>query len=1424
PSGAVAAPAALAATTDDAVAPDAADDPAADPASDDAGVPTEPTSPPAEPSPAPSGQSQTDDATTSSDEDARTPSAAETDAPALVAPAAPGAPTAEETGVPVLSAPVKTGVQALSAPGGISLLAAGVPEAGTPVWTETFEQGLSATTPSGITAYAGSRFTANAAWATGTNCTGVLVNYTASYPNSAFCPSEPILIGIGGSSTLGAREVRRLADVLGQVGAGVTGSTSSTGPVAATTAATQANHALTAAPYATLASGNSLVLRSASAIGVTAPTSRYYAIRADVAGDECASTPASLTFSLLSGGTTYAPFTVVPCTNAAGTYYTSTPALAATGGGLDGSTALAASVRAGTYTGGAALLTSAQIAAAQVNVTNTLTTATGNAFAIDNLRVLDVTPRLDLAFAPASVVAGTAATLTYTVTNTNDLLAKSDWSFTNALPAGLVVASTPAVGGTCANATGTAFSVTAAAGASTISAAGGDLAANAVSCTITVNVVSQTAGTYVNAPSNLTTPLVAASSATVTVTPAASITVLKNITARANAADQFTLSLRSGTTTLASATTSGSTLGVQTARVDRYVVTPGTRYTIAEQLVGGTGINYGTSYECVRSGTVIASGTSTAAPITIPDEPGVQVVCTFTNTPRTPQLYCDNSHFYSVDATGILTQVDIATGTTTTVATWPGVTSVNGLGIGANGSVAYAFNRTTDSTDIASILKYTPGGTPVALPDSAYVTRAGNTSGSTIIDGGIVAGALDLTSNRFLFGKFNGGFFYLWSFTESTPNSSGFRYLGRFSTGTATVGNGDMAFDSVGNLFVLGAASSGTSSTATIFTVTASTLAAAAGGTLAVNATVPATLTGMNSGQALTSITGLAFSPRGTIYLSSSTDTSASTGMYEFDATTFVRVAGTPRIPTAAVDLASCASPASVTLQKNVVGRIAASDQFQLSVSRDGTVAASATTSGAATGLQPAQVGPLPVAAGSTLTIAEAIAAGSTSTLGAYTIIYECWSEGVRITTGTTASATVSIPDRLSTSVNCTFFNSPRPATTVTVTKQIRDATTGAITPGAGWTLGVTATATTGTVTVLPGESATQVTDAAGTATWLALFGSASSRATLVVYEEQRTGFAFVSASCTVGGAAVPVTVTSSAGVVRGTITGIQSASAVACTIVNEPVALLTLVKQVGFGAALPSDWTLSAAAAAPARPGPSGRSGTGGVSAVPVTPGVPYRLAESGGTALYVQVGAWSCVTATGTAVPVTAAGDVTLPASTTVTCTVTNSAASITLLKQVQDPRPGFEADDWTLTATPAAFGGGALPTVSRPGAEYTPGSNTASTFEVRPGHSYTLSERVAETGSRLAYRTVRLERLDGSTWTPVPLTAATASATITAPAPGQNAVYRFVNAPVSPTTLPLTGGPSSDAFLIAGSLVLVLALASALWHGRRRRRRLS
>lgn len=254
----------------------------------------------------------------------------------------------------------------------------------------------------------------------------------------------------------------------------------------------------------------------------------------------------------------------------------------------------------------------------------------------------------------------------------------------------------------------------------------------------------------------------------------------------------------------------------------------------------------------------------------------------------------------------------------------------------------------------------------------------------------------------------------------------------------------------------------------------------------------------------------------------------------------------------------------------------------------------------------------------------------------------------------------------------------------------------------------------------------------------------------------------------------------------------------------------LSLVKEVGYGDEPTSSWTLSASGPGSALPGPSGTyTATTPVSA-PVTGGATYGLEETGGPLTYVGAG-WECVLdEDGTAVTVTDEY-MTMPRGQDVTCTIVNSTASLTILKHVIDPQPGFEADAWELTATPDSLADGPLPTATLTGAETDVAG--ANTVEVRPGHGYTLTEE--STSDTLAYRQVALQRLEGSTWVDVD------SAEIVAPGPGDTAVYRFVNERIPSVALPLTGGASADAFLIGGSATIALAVFAGLWLMVRRRR---
>ncbi len=126
-------------------------------------------------------------------------------------------------------------------------------------------------------------------------------------------------------------------------------------------------------------------------------------------------------------------------------------------------------------------------------------TGNGNDGATDNIRIIDVTPQLDKSFDPDTVNVGGVSTLTMTVTNTSELAAKDGWSFTDTLPDDLVIAQAPNVGGSCD------VTTDAAAGGSTIAVTDGNLDAGEESCTITVDVTSDTAGTYTNDADNITT-------------------------------------------------------------------------------------------------------------------------------------------------------------------------------------------------------------------------------------------------------------------------------------------------------------------------------------------------------------------------------------------------------------------------------------------------------------------------------------------------------------------------------------------------------------------------------------------------------------------------------------------------------------------------------------------------------------------------------------------------------------------------------------------------------------------------------------------------------------------------------------------------------------------------------------------------------
>jgi uncharacterized repeat protein (TIGR01451 family) len=121
----------------------------------------------------------------------------------------------------------------------------------------------------------------------------------------------------------------------------------------------------------------------------------------------------------------------------------------------------------------------------------------GDDGAFDDITVLDVTPQLDKKFSASSAEVGDSVRLTLTVTNTSELAQKSGWSFTDALPDGMVVAGQPNL-----NVGGTA-KVTAEPGSDKIVVTGGQLNSGEKSFTISVDVTANAAGQYSNGADNI---------------------------------------------------------------------------------------------------------------------------------------------------------------------------------------------------------------------------------------------------------------------------------------------------------------------------------------------------------------------------------------------------------------------------------------------------------------------------------------------------------------------------------------------------------------------------------------------------------------------------------------------------------------------------------------------------------------------------------------------------------------------------------------------------------------------------------------------------------------------------------------------------------------------------------------------------------
>lgn len=750
------------------------------------------------------------------------------------------------------------------------------------------------------------------------------------------------------------------------------------------------------------------------------------------------------------------------------------------------------------------------------------------------------------------------------------------------------------------------------------------------------------------------------------------------------------------------------------------------------------------------------------------------------------RIKCQPGYVYQVSGNGWLRQV-APDGTITNLADAGDVSSFNGIGIGNGGSPVYAYNR-TNNDQTANIYTYTPATNSWASTGDSFNTQLGNS---------LVAGAVSLSTGKYMFGGFtsDGKQFKIWRYNPG--ESTRFTYVGYINTGSsASATNGDMAFDNSGNLFVV----RGSGSSTTVYSITAANLAAASGGLI--------TSSQSASFETMSNVNGVAFDADGRAFLGAGSE------LRRYDMPNWSGKQTITDDMSSSTDLASCGSPATITIKKDVRGRVNAADQFALTLSQSGTTLGQATTTGSNTGVQTAQIGPLPTVRGATLAFSEAGSNGANLTN--YASSYTCTVDDLPLTpavSGTGASGTVTIPAS-GQSVVCTFTNAPL-LTTVTVHKTVQDAAGKSPAPGVGWTVGAATSGTqNGSVTSTP-NAATQQTGADGAASWTIKHSAVNTTTDITVSESttQPIPYKFVEATCivvTLAGDEREVTLPNEAG---AKLQGIAPGSTVDCTFVNKKLATnLTLVKKVSYGDAAATSWTLSATGPQGSLAGPQGKTGSAGASA-PVTPAVAYQLAETGGPNTYVQQGAWACVNQGGETVGVTN-DRVTVTAGDQVTCTVTNATAKLTLLKKTADGS-GLKPADFTLTGTPAA--GFALAGLSTAGSTT---ANANNTFEVRPAHTYTLAE-TNESGT-IAYRNLALQKLKPGTDPAVDANWENVGSAEVKVAAGEYAVYRFVNDKMPAVVLPLTGGTASDIFLLLGGAIVSAIVAVAAWRAARRMKR--
>ncbi len=367
-----------------------------------------------------------------------------------------------------------------------------------------------------------------------------------------------------------------------------------------------------------------------------------------------------------------------------------------------------------------------------------------------------------------------------------------------------------------------------------------------------------------------------------------------------------------------------------------------------------------------------------------------------------PALTCSAGTIYNLMSNGNFYALNTTSGADAAAAPsklGPSTSDDNALGISSNGQTAYSMIQAVSGGNLT--LDVTTVSTGAA---AAHTVPAGNITND-------VAGGVDPVNGDFYYGGWNSAdtVFYAFVFNGTTGVE-----VGSITPG-GVEGSGDLAFDGLGNLYVL----VGTKTSGQIDEVNASALPAS--GTGALTFKVLASLSGGGN------FDGIAFAANGSLYAEDGNGDLYAINPNNGGVSPLITQTGYSGTP---VDLASCAYNGTLSLEKNIVGRVGTSDQFALSITGGGIASGNTgTTSGSTTGLQTAsseEAGPVVGIPGTVYSIAETAAGGAN--LANYASSYNCTNFGTTVSGSGTSATLPSFPaatGNTGAAVACTFTNTP---------------------------------------------------------------------------------------------------------------------------------------------------------------------------------------------------------------------------------------------------------------------------------------------------------------------------------------------------------------------------------------------------------------